>query len=162
MSAKSVVVPEQLGKRIALLRALKGWTQQGLADRLAVSRVAVSLLERDLSVPGERTVTLLAGLFKMEPWDLVAGTNYPQAKAERLPAVACRYTEMELQHALLRADLDWLAALQGDAGWARRAGEVRLRWQARLEDLASTLQAPSERELLDLARRELRAGTGVG
>jgi hypothetical protein len=45
--------------------------------------------------PGERTVALLAGLFKVEPAALVAGTAYPAAKAERLPAVVARHTEVE-------------------------------------------------------------------
>src|SRR5262245_30668168 len=84
---------ESLGRRIAAHRAKLGLTQQELADRLAISRVAVSHLESGLSDPGERTVTLLAGLFKVEPHELVAGTSYPSAKADRLPVVATRYTE---------------------------------------------------------------------
>ena len=40
-----------------------------------------------MSDPGERTVALLAGVFKVEPHELVADTNYPAAKAERLPVV---------------------------------------------------------------------------
>src|SRR3954447_18468783 len=39
------LVPELLGKRVAALRAGLGWTQQDLADRLAISRVAVSHIE---------------------------------------------------------------------------------------------------------------------
>ena len=84
-----------LGTRIAALRADRGWTQQQLADRVGISRVAVSHLETDLNVPGERTVALLAGCFRMEPHDLVAGTNYPHAKSDRLPAVVARWTEVE-------------------------------------------------------------------
>ena len=42
---------------------------------------------RASTTPGERTVALLAGLFKIEPHELVAGTDYPLAKAERLPVV---------------------------------------------------------------------------
>ena len=78
-------ISRSLGRRIAMLRAGVGWTQQELADRLAVSRVAVSHIEAGLRDPGERTVALLAGLFKMEPWQLVEGTSYPAAKSERLP-----------------------------------------------------------------------------
>ena len=58
--------------------------------RLGVSRTAVSHTEAGLSIPGERTVALLAGLFGMEPHELVAGTDYPSAKAERLPVVVAR------------------------------------------------------------------------
>ena len=72
---------------IARLRHELGWTQQELAERLAISRVAVSHLESGTSVPSERTITLLAGVFKLEPHELVADTGYPIAKAERLPVV---------------------------------------------------------------------------
>ena len=92
---------EKLGRRIAERRAALGWTQQHLADRAGISRVAVSHLEAGMSQPGERTVALLAGLFKVEPWELVAGTDYPVAKADRLPLVVPRYTEVEHQLALL-------------------------------------------------------------
>src|SRR3954466_16354435 len=80
-SATSVsTMHENLGRRIAILRGSLGWTQQDLADRLALSRGAVSHIEAGLREPGERTITLLAGLFKVEPWELVAGTAYPEAK----------------------------------------------------------------------------------
>src|SRR3954463_5130599 len=94
----------ELGRRIASRRTSLGWTQQELADRIGVSRVAVSHIEAGLRDPGERTVTLLAGLFKLEPWELVAGTSYSPGKSERLPVVACRYTEVELQLRLLEED----------------------------------------------------------
>ena len=107
------VAAETLGERIARLRTELGWTQHDLASRAAISRVAVSQLEAgtrtsgkgaQVYMPGERTVALLAGLFKMEPHELVAGTNYPIAKAERLPVVVTRYTEVELQLRLLDAE----------------------------------------------------------
>ena len=47
--------------RVASFRTALGWTQQELADRLGVSRVAVSHIEAGLREPGERTVALLAG-----------------------------------------------------------------------------------------------------
>ena len=100
--------PGSLGQRIAGLRGDRGWTQQQLADRLGISRVAVSHLETDLNTPGERTVALLAGLFRMEPHDLVAHTSYPLAKSDRLPVVVARWTEVEHQLALLQRDLWWI------------------------------------------------------
>src|SRR5262245_9075186 len=112
MIAQPATPPESLGQRIARLRARRGWTQQELADRLAASRVAVSHFEMGLATPSERTVVLLAGLFSQEPHELVAGTGYPAAKAERLPLVACRYTEVEFQLALLRRDLEWAARVE--------------------------------------------------
>lgn len=102
---------EQLGARLARLRGALGWTQQELAERIAVSRVAVSHFELDLQVPSERTIALLASVFNCEPADLVAGTYYPPAKAERLPLVVARYTELEKQLCLLEHDLQWLARI---------------------------------------------------
>lgn len=148
---------EQLGKRIARLRTQHGWTQQTLADRLAISRVAVSHLEMDLSFPSERTITLLAGLFKLEPFQLVEGTLYPQAKAERLPLVTCRYTEIELQLALLRNDLKWLQQLSGKPGWAQLSSEIKQNWQIRLTDLKAKAAVDSgELALIEQARLELQ------
>ena len=123
---------ESLGRRVAALRAGLGWTQQELADRLGVSRVAVSHIEANLRDPGERTVTLLAGLFKMEPWQLVEGTSYPPAKVERLPVVACRYTEVELQLRLLEED--------------RSAGRPLGEWPERLRLLLKATHDLRERE----------------
>ena len=97
---------ESLGDRIAKHRTELGWTQAELAERVGISRVALSHIEAGISNPGERTVALLAGVYKVEPHVLVAGTGYPAAKAERLPVVAARYTEVEHQLALLDARLE--------------------------------------------------------
>jgi transcriptional regulator with XRE-family HTH domain len=94
------------------LRSELGWTQQELADRLGMSRAAVSHLEGGLSVPSERTVTLLAGIFTLEPHELVDGTDYPTGKAERLPVVAARYTEVDMQLRLFEAGLVTAADLR--------------------------------------------------
>jgi transcriptional regulator with XRE-family HTH domain len=143
---------EKLGRRIADLRAKLGWTQQDLAERVGISRVAVSHLEAGMSDPGERTVTLLAGVFKMEPYELVAGTTYPPAKADRLPLVAARYTEVELQLALLDRDLAWLERVD-DRGLL---GE----WDARLLSLLDATHDGGERALVDAARRRVRQRRG--
>jgi transcriptional regulator with XRE-family HTH domain len=151
MIAQFLNSPESLGQRIARLRARRGWTQQELAGRLATSRVAVSHFEMGLATPSERTVVLLAGLFGQEPHELVAGTNYPAAKAERLPLVACRYTEVELQLALLRRDLEWAARI-GDGGLRR---DLLAEWRARLEDLSQGAYDAHERKLLVVALAEI-------
>ena len=135
--------PEHVGHRIAELRTKLGWTQQDLADRVGVSRVAVSHLEAGMSNPGERTVALLAGVFRMEPHELVAGSSYPSAKADRLPVVAARYTEIELQLELLAADLRWLERL--DAGGSSDHADVLAEWDARLRALGETAHDARER-----------------
>ncbi len=116
--------PETIGKRIARLRVERGWTQQALSQRLAVSRVAISHMEMDLTIPSERTITLLAGIFKVKPHDLVEGTTYPRAKAEKLPLVTCSYTAIELGLAVFENDLSWLERLEKHtcSGAVRPAG----------------------------------------
>ncbi len=131
--------PGSLGQRISVLRAERGWTQQQLADRLGISRVAVSHLETDLNTPSERTVAILAGLFRLEPHDLVAGTSYPMAKADRLPLVVARWTEVEHQLALLARDLEWLDDGAGDRAATER---VLARWEADLAKLAAAVREP--------------------
>jgi transcriptional regulator with XRE-family HTH domain len=135
---------ETLGQRIARLRTRRGWTQEDLAERLAASRVAVSHFEMGLALPSERTVVLLAGLFKQEPHELVAGTSYPAAKAERLPAVACRYTEIELQVALLRRDLEWVERVGAGALADKRIAE----WRVQIEVLSQSAYDEGERAML--------------
>jgi transcriptional regulator with XRE-family HTH domain len=139
-------IDDNLGRRIASLRQALGLTQQDVADRLGVSRVAVSHIEASMSVPSERTVVLLAGLFKVEPYDLVAGTAYPHAKVERLPLVAARYTEVELQ----------LAVCENDVGWAERTGEGRAaaeRWLPVLKELGDRATALEVDRLAALVAR---------
>ncbi|GAB4193055.1 MAG: helix-turn-helix domain-containing protein [Roseiflexaceae bacterium] len=150
MIAHVLPAPETLGQRIARLRSQRGWTQQELAERLAASRVAVSHFEAGLALPSERTVVLLAGLFRQQPHELVAGTSYPAAKAERLPLTACRYTEAELQQALLRRDLEWAARLGLDR--ATLAQE----WAARLDALRACTDDPAELRLIDGMEADLR------
>jgi transcriptional regulator with XRE-family HTH domain len=158
-------VLESLGKRIGRLRAENGWTQQALAARLAVSRVAISHIEMGLTIPGERTVTLLAGIFKLSPHELVEGTSYPQAKAERLPEVACCFTTLERDLALLENDLVWLERLAAVGRLAGIKGSPALRKQDQVPGLEglqekihrhwSSLLAHKSQESLDEREREM-------
>lgn len=152
MNSMTASSPESLGQRIARLRAQRGWTQERLAERLAASRVAVSHFEAGLAVPSERTIVLLAGLFKQEPHELIDGTNYPAAKAERLPALACRYTEVEFQLALLQRDMEWLARSEDEALRCRVVAE----WRRCLEHLRQHTDDAGERELLAAALAQLK------
>lgn len=150
-----------LGTRIASLRGERGWTQQQLADRLGISRVAVSHLENDINVPGERTVALLAGCFRLEPHELVADTTYPVAKADRLPVVAARWTEVEHRLDLLERDLWWIERAEG-----RPPVDVDglvAEWDAALAALLARVVDPAERDALRAARQrlvEFRSSTG--
>jgi transcriptional regulator with XRE-family HTH domain len=148
---------ETIGARIARLRQALGWTQQALAEKAALSRVAISHFEMDLSIPSERTVTLMAGLFKMTPRALVAGTTYPQAKTERLPFVACCYTTLELQLALLERDIAWLQRLERSLQRERIAAELLQTWVPQLATWRLEALEPEEEAALDRARRVLQA-----
>jgi len=144
-------IGESLGRRIAEHRAKLGWTQQELAERLAISRVAVSHLEAGMSDPGERTVALLASVFKLAPHDFVAGTSYPRARAERLPPVVATHTEVDLQLALLDRDLEWCALVDASLAAVRLAP-----WPARLAALAQVSIDPHEAEAVAEARALVR------
>ncbi len=149
-----MIMEETIGKRIARLRQTHGYTQEQLAERIAVSRVAVSHIEMDISLPGERTVTLLAGVFKCTPPDLVADTTYPQAKADRLPAYACCHTDLEMALALLENDLSWLERVRGKRCYEQFTAEIRHEWLPRL---SGWLEEEVERERLTAARKRLLA-----
>ena len=124
---------ESIGKRLASLRQKNGLTQQSLADRLAMSRVAVSHIEMDLTIPSERSITLMAGVYKLSPTDLVEGTSYPRAKAERLPFLTTIYTELELYLALLTNDIEWLERLDDSSIKQKWIQEVLDKWFPILE-----------------------------
>src|SRR5918995_2023668 len=124
-SAKPLgIAAESFGRRVAKCRAELGWTQARLAERAALSRVALPHIEANVSIPSERTVALLAGIFGCEPWELAAGTDYPPAKAERLPLVTARHTEVDQHLARLAAALEVTDRVPPPAG-ARPAADVR-------------------------------------
>jgi transcriptional regulator with XRE-family HTH domain len=145
-SASPDPLARHVGRRIAGCRVQLGMTQQELAGRVAISRVALSNLESGRSEPGERTVTLLAGIFGMEPHELVEGTSYPRAKSDRLPLVAARHTEVELQLALLERDLRWL-----ESAPASMAAQVVATWRRDLAALADRTVEARQRDLLGQA-----------
>lgn len=160
-SGTPTVAAETLGQRIARLRTSNCWTQQELADRVAISRVAISHLEMGISVPSERTIALLAGAFHIEPLELVEDTSYPLAKAERLPLSAARYTEVELQIALMQRDLAWSQRVRCRPGGPALVQSVQREWRCRLESLVRAAVDPRERRLLETAQAEVEAEAGV-
>ena len=147
---------ETIGKRIAKLRVDKGWTQQYLADRIAISRVAISHIEVDLTLPGERTITLLAGMFKMTPSELVADTTYPTAKSDRLPFSVCCYTPLECDLLLLQNDIDWLKILQNSTSFESIKDQIFTRWSSILGEWESQLIDPVEKYAIKMARESLK------
>jgi transcriptional regulator with XRE-family HTH domain len=137
-----------------------GWTQTQLAARVGVSRVALSHIEAGLTVGSERTVALLAGVFGCEPPELVADTDYPVAKAERLPAIVARHTEVAHQLAVLAAVLEVVGRVPGHEG-ARLLRDVGDTWRPRLSALRARTLDPDDRRRLGAALRDL-AACGAG
>jgi transcriptional regulator with XRE-family HTH domain len=144
---------------VAKLRAELGWSQARLAERVAVSRVALSHIEARLSTPSERTVTLRAGVFGREPADLVAGTDYPAAKAERLPLVAARHTEVEHRLGVLAEAWGVVDGLAAGPARDRAAADLRARWRPRLAALLAAAHDPEERRRVRAALRGSAAGS---
>ncbi|MGB3410186.1 MAG: helix-turn-helix transcriptional regulator [Microthrixaceae bacterium] len=139
-----------LGDRLANLRNEVGFTQQDLAERIAISRVALSNLESGRSIPGERTVALLAGVFGLEPHELVAGTAYPTAKMDRLPLTTNRYSEAQMQILLMERDLQWLSEIDH-----RRREEVIRDWTRDLTALRAKTHDAHDRQLVADAIKRL-------
>ncbi len=143
------VAEEPLGRRVSRLRSGTGWTQQALADRLGMSRTAISHIEGGISEASERTVILLAGLFAIEPHELVAGTLYPPTKAERLPTVTNRHTAVDMALAQLLAQRElWPLMAERDV-FANRQ-----RWICELSSLVLNIENRDEKLR---AEQELRA-----
>jgi transcriptional regulator with XRE-family HTH domain len=148
---------ESVGQRIARYRSQNDWTQEQLAERIAVSRVAISHLEMGLSIPSERTVLLMASAFKCMPQDLVAGTTYPQAKAERLPTSVAWYTYMDNQQSILRRDLLWLARLENSTEHEKAAAQVVEEWLPQiLSWIDHCFDEEERKELLSLREQLLK------
>jgi transcriptional regulator with XRE-family HTH domain len=150
---------EMIGQRIARIRQSNGWTQEQLAERIAMSRVAISHIEMGLFVPSERTITLLAGVYKVSPLELVHDSSYPQAKADRLPHVVASYTRRELDLALLKRDIDWLKRIEDAPEHFRLSAEVLQEWLPQISVwLDGCLDEKEQRELVRF-RRALVANT---
>ena len=143
-------LPERFGRRVASLRSNRGWSQSELAEHLAMSRTAVSHLEACMRDASERTVIVLAGLFHLEPHELVDGTDYPRAKAERLPINVARYTEADFLCALALQDQSRASALGG-------SGRLIVDdWIARLVELSASTFDPHESQTISTTLRRLR------
>ena len=148
-----------IGQRIARIRQSNGWTQEQLAERIAMSRVAISHIEMGLFVPSERTITLLAGVYKVSPLELVHDSSYPQAKADRLPHVVASYTSRELDLALLKRDIDWLKRIVDVPERFRLSAEVLQEWLPQITVWLDGCQDEKERRELIRFRRALVANT---
>jgi transcriptional regulator with XRE-family HTH domain len=148
-------MPEMIGQRIAHYRQQNDWTQEQLAERISISRVAVSHIEIGLSIPSERTITLMASVFKCNPLELVRNTSYSPAKADRLPLDIPWYTQREQQLALLNRDLTWLQRIDDDEERRRLTTNVIEEWLPQLSEWLDDSFEDNERQALLRVRANL-------
>jgi transcriptional regulator with XRE-family HTH domain len=72
------------GEAIRMLRDLKGWTQEELAQRSGVNAKNISLLENDRVDIGKRRAEKLAKAFKIHP----AVIMFPEYEADLIQSAA--------------------------------------------------------------------------
>lgn len=63
---------KKIGSKIRQIRELKGFTQEYLAQQLGVSQRAYSKMERDEIKVDWNKITDIAGIFNIDPLDLVS------------------------------------------------------------------------------------------
>jgi transcriptional regulator with XRE-family HTH domain len=146
---------ETIGERVSRLRVENGWTQQAIAARISISRVAISHIEMNLILPSERTVILLAGIFKISPIELVNGTSYPKAKGERLPDIACCYTRLEVELIRMNNDLEWLERIKDLPIYENYIKRMQQKWYPNLTEWYQQCCDERERALISKAKERL-------
>ena len=77
-----------IGQRISELRKQKGFSQEYVAERLDVSRQAVSKWETDISAPDTYNLIALAELFEVSVEYIATGKGYNQASGGLKKAVS--------------------------------------------------------------------------
>ena len=96
----------------------------------------------------------MAGVFKISPIELVEGTTYPRAKAERLPEWTTIFTEIELYFALLKNDTEWIDRLDVSDMKLNTIRVVLDKWFLLLENLENKITDEHEKTIL-LSMRQL-------
>jgi len=96
----------------------------------------------------------MAGVFKISPTELVEGTTYPRAKAERLPELTAIFTEIELYFALLKNDTEWIDRLDVPDMKLNTIRVVLSKWFLLLENWENKITDEHEKTIL-LSMRQL-------
>lgn len=69
---------DNIGKFILELRNEKGWTQEDLANRIPITRQAVSRWEQGKSIPDSSTLVILSEIFGVSINELLSGRRIPK------------------------------------------------------------------------------------
>jgi transcriptional regulator with XRE-family HTH domain len=72
------------GEVIRMLRELKGWTQQELAERSSINATNISMLENNRAEIGKKRAELLAEAFNVHP----AIIMFPEYESKEIGKVA--------------------------------------------------------------------------
>ncbi len=83
-AAARSLVELSTGEVIRMLRELKGWTQESLAERSGISPTNLSLLENNRVDIGKKRVLQLAGAFGVHP----ATIMFPEFEAAEIRKAA--------------------------------------------------------------------------
>ena len=74
------VIARFVGKHVVSRRTERRWTQSDLANRVGISRQALSAIERGAQMPATETMYALAGALRCEVYDLLP--TYKQVATE--------------------------------------------------------------------------------
>jgi hypothetical protein len=99
-----------------------------------MSRLAISHIEMDLTIPSKRSSTSFNFVFKLSPIQLFEGTTYLRAKMERLPEIITTNTDLELNFALLKNDQEWIDRLSHHWKKNEWIQQLKEKWYPMLDD----------------------------
>ncbi len=126
-----------LSKKITEERKKKGWSQEDLADKLGISRQAVSKWESSSSVPDLQKVVLMADLFEVSTDYLLKDNEYTDEKLEQ--------KEEELYRLTLEEANSFLEMKQNASLWIANATSICILSPVLLILLSSLTQSPNRK-----------------
>lgn len=126
-----------LSKKITEERKKKGWSQEDLADKLGISRQAVSKWESSSSVPDLQKVVQMAELFGVSTDYLLKDNECPNEKLEQ--------KEEELYRLTLEEANSFLEMKQNASLWIANATSICILSPVLLILLSSLTQGPNRK-----------------
>ena len=145
--AKHEVIHMSMGARLAQARRGQNMTQEQLAEKLGVTRQAVSRWESDTAYPETDKIVRMAALFGVSCDYLLGASNEPSPTGDKPPSPVTRLLREAVGRKVLLAFYeendfifcDWSRILDFDGGWANVefVREKRDRRETRLIPLSS-------------------------
>lgn len=145
--AKHEVIHMSMGARLAQARRGQNMTQEQLAEKLGVTRQAVSRWESDTAYPETDKIVRMAALFGVSCDYLLGVSNEPSPTGDKPPSPVTRLLREAVGRKVLLAFYeendfifcDWSRILDFDGGWANVefVREKRDRRETRLIPLSS-------------------------